>query len=146
MLEAPILRWLYVRRQPKQTFDIDFGPEVVRLYDEWDALGRKAADPAKRDAPGARLRAGLGDRGRRPAADAAGRRTVPDALVGRRRDRRRRPSRSAGSSSTSATPTTRSTTSSRGCRKAMAWTAEFVAAGRPHDRARDARRRAARRR
>jgi len=50
VLEAPIVRWLYVRRQPKQTFDIDFGPEVVRLYDEWDALGRKAADPAKRDA------------------------------------------------------------------------------------------------
>lgn len=42
VLEAPILRWLYVRRNPKQTFDIDFGPEVVRLYDEWDALGRKA--------------------------------------------------------------------------------------------------------
>ncbi len=49
VLEPGILRWLYVRRQPKQTFDIDFGPEVVRLYDEWDALGRKAADPAKRD-------------------------------------------------------------------------------------------------
>lgn len=50
ILEAPILRWLYVRRQPKQAFDIDFGPDVVRLYDEWDALGRKAADPEKRDA------------------------------------------------------------------------------------------------
>lgn len=50
VLEAPILRWLYVRRQPKQAFDIDFGPEVIRLYDEWDALGRKAADPARRDA------------------------------------------------------------------------------------------------
>jgi lysyl-tRNA synthetase class 1 len=49
VLEAPILRWLYVRRQPKQVFDIDFGPEVVRLYDEWDALARKAADPARRD-------------------------------------------------------------------------------------------------
>jgi lysyl-tRNA synthetase class 1 len=49
VLEAPILRWLYVRRQPRQTFDIDFGPEVVRLYDEWDSLTRKAADPAKRD-------------------------------------------------------------------------------------------------
>ncbi|MFT3873204.1 MAG: lysine--tRNA ligase [Nocardioides sp.] len=49
VLEAPLLRWLYVRRQPKQAFDIDFGPEVVRLYDEWDALTRKAADPAKRD-------------------------------------------------------------------------------------------------
>src|SRR4051794_26282526 len=50
ILEAPILRWLYVRRNPRQTFNIDFGSEVVRLYDEWDALGRKAADPAKRDA------------------------------------------------------------------------------------------------
>ena len=49
VLEAPILRWLYVRRAPKQTFTIDFGPEVVRLYDEWDALSRKAADPARRD-------------------------------------------------------------------------------------------------
>lgn len=50
VLEAPILRWLYVRRNPRQTFNIDFGAEVVRLYDEWDALGRKAGDPAKRDA------------------------------------------------------------------------------------------------
>jgi lysyl-tRNA synthetase, class I len=50
ILEPPILRWLYVRRAPKQAFTIDFGPEVVRLYDEWDALGRKAADPEKRDA------------------------------------------------------------------------------------------------
>ena len=49
ILEPPILRWLYVRRSYKQAFDIDFGPEVVRLYDEWDALARKAADPAKRD-------------------------------------------------------------------------------------------------
>ncbi|MGZ4445586.1 MAG: lysine--tRNA ligase [Nocardioides sp.] len=50
VLEAPILRWLYVRRQPKQAFNVDFGPEVVRLYDEWDALGKKAANPDKRDA------------------------------------------------------------------------------------------------
>jgi lysyl-tRNA synthetase class 1 len=50
ILEAPVLRWLYVRRQPRQAFTIDFGPEVVRLYDEWDALGRKAANPDRRDA------------------------------------------------------------------------------------------------
>ncbi|MCY7394841.1 MAG: lysine--tRNA ligase [Nocardioides sp.] len=49
ILEAPILRWLYVRRAPKQAFNVDFGPEVVRLYDEWDSLTRKAADPTKRD-------------------------------------------------------------------------------------------------
>jgi lysyl-tRNA synthetase, class I len=44
ILEAPMLRWLYVRRAPTQAFDIDFGASVVRLYDEWDALGRKAAE------------------------------------------------------------------------------------------------------
>ncbi|HEX3298126.1 MAG TPA: lysine--tRNA ligase [Nocardioides sp.] len=49
VLEPGILRWLYVRRQPRQTFDIEFGLEVVRLYDEWDALARKAADPERRD-------------------------------------------------------------------------------------------------
>lgn len=46
VLEAPVLRWLYARRQPKQAFTIEFGPEVVRLYDEWDSLGRKAAAAA----------------------------------------------------------------------------------------------------
>jgi len=50
VLEAPMVRWLYVRRQPKQAFNIEFGPEVVRLYDEWDALRRKSADASKRDA------------------------------------------------------------------------------------------------
>ena len=50
IMEAPILRWLYVRRQPRQPFTIDLGPEIVRLYDEWDALTRKAGDPEKRDA------------------------------------------------------------------------------------------------
>jgi lysyl-tRNA synthetase class 1 len=44
ILESPMLRWLYVRRAPTQAFDIDFGASVVRLYDEWDALGRKAAE------------------------------------------------------------------------------------------------------
>ena len=52
VLEAPMLRWLYVRRAPTQAFDIDFGPAVVRLYDEWDALGRKAPtrEVGRRDA------------------------------------------------------------------------------------------------
>lgn len=50
ILEAPVLRWLYARRQPKQAFNVDFGQEVLRLYDEWDALTKKAAIPEKRDA------------------------------------------------------------------------------------------------
>ncbi|MBO0812583.1 MAG: lysine--tRNA ligase [Microlunatus sp.] len=49
VLEAPILRWLYVRRQPKQAFTVDLGQEVLRLYDEWDALTRKARTSTKRD-------------------------------------------------------------------------------------------------
>jgi lysyl-tRNA synthetase class 1 len=49
ILEPCILRWLYVRRNVGQKFDINFGQEVVRLYDEWDAftsrvIGGKASD------------------------------------------------------------------------------------------------------
>ncbi|RKT76668.1 lysyl-tRNA synthetase class I [Terracoccus luteus] len=41
VMEAPVLRWLYARRRPNQSFDVAFGPELQRLYDEWDALARK---------------------------------------------------------------------------------------------------------
>ncbi|GAA1616861.1 lysine--tRNA ligase [Kribbella sancticallisti] len=41
VLEASIVRWLYARRKPNQSFTIDLGQEVVRLYDEWDGLVRK---------------------------------------------------------------------------------------------------------
>ncbi len=74
VLEAPILRWLYTRRQPKQAFNIDFGPDVVRLYDEWDALGRKAADPAKRDAQVLAFE-------RASATSTAGRLSTPQVVV-----------------------------------------------------------------
>ena len=40
-MEPTVLRWLYARRRPNQSFDIAFGPELQRLYDEWDALNRK---------------------------------------------------------------------------------------------------------
>ena len=104
VLEAPVLRWLYVRRNPKQTFDIDFGPEVVRLYDEWDALGRKA-ESGKRDGAVLAHERAVGDRLRGDAAGVGGDRAVPGAVVGGRRDRRAPPTRSAGSSPTSATRT-----------------------------------------
>ncbi|KQY57023.1 MULTISPECIES: lysine--tRNA ligase [unclassified Nocardioides] len=74
VLEAPILRWLYVRRQPKQAFNVEFGDEVLRLYDEWDALGRKAADPAKRDAQVLAFE-------RASATTTAGRLTTPPVVV-----------------------------------------------------------------
>ncbi|BAJ31614.1 MULTISPECIES: lysine--tRNA ligase [Kitasatospora] len=44
ILEAPLVRWLYVRRRPNQSFTIAFDQEVARIYDEWDAAGRRLAD------------------------------------------------------------------------------------------------------
>ncbi len=44
IMEAPLLRWLYARRKPNQSFKIAFDQEIQRLYDEWDALSRKVAD------------------------------------------------------------------------------------------------------
>src|SRR5690242_3574218 len=44
ILEAPLVRWLYARRRPEQSFTIAFNAEVGRVYDEWDALSRKVAD------------------------------------------------------------------------------------------------------
>ncbi|UBU13743.1 lysine--tRNA ligase [Nonomuraea gerenzanensis] len=43
IMEAPLLRWLYARRKPAQSFKIAFDQEIQRLYDEWDTLGRKVA-------------------------------------------------------------------------------------------------------
>ncbi|MEW2219804.1 lysine--tRNA ligase [Streptomyces sp. NPDC006990] len=44
IMEAPLLRWLYARRKPNQSFKVAFDQEIQRTYDEWDALGRKIAD------------------------------------------------------------------------------------------------------
>jgi lysyl-tRNA synthetase class 1 len=44
IMEAPLLRWLYARRRPNQSFKIAFDQEIQRLYDEWDALVRKVTD------------------------------------------------------------------------------------------------------
>lgn len=44
IMEAPVLRWLYARRKPSQSFKIAFDQEIHRLYDEWDALGRKVRE------------------------------------------------------------------------------------------------------
>ncbi|GHF56255.1 lysine--tRNA ligase [Streptomyces mashuensis] len=44
IMEAPLLRWLYARRKPNQSFKIAFDQEIQRLYDEWDKLGAKVAD------------------------------------------------------------------------------------------------------
>ncbi|MDI1460551.1 lysine--tRNA ligase [Catellatospora sp. KI3] len=44
IMEPPLLRWLYARRRPNQSFKIAFDQEIQRLYDEWDTLGRKVGD------------------------------------------------------------------------------------------------------
>ncbi|MEV4433720.1 lysine--tRNA ligase [Streptomyces sp. NPDC049555] len=44
IMEAPLLRWLYARRKPNQSFKIAFDQEIQRLYDEWDKLVAKVAD------------------------------------------------------------------------------------------------------
>ncbi|GAA2756946.1 lysine--tRNA ligase [Actinopolymorpha rutila] len=53
ILEPAVLRWLYARRLPAQSFTIDFGAEVSRLYDEWDRLAARIeagqAQPWERD-------------------------------------------------------------------------------------------------
>jgi lysyl-tRNA synthetase class 1 len=43
IMEAPLLRWLYARRRPNQSFKVAFDQEIHRLYDEWDSLAGKAA-------------------------------------------------------------------------------------------------------
>ncbi len=46
VLEPAMLRWLYVRRTPSQSFTIDLSPRAVqRLYDEWDQFGERAKSP-----------------------------------------------------------------------------------------------------
>lgn len=50
IMEAPLLRWLYARRRPNQSFKVAFDQEIQRTYDEWDALVRKIADGAAQPA------------------------------------------------------------------------------------------------
>ncbi|MGW8380993.1 lysine--tRNA ligase [Streptomyces sp. ODS28] len=44
IMEAPLLRWLYARRKPNQSFKVAFDQEIQRTYDEWDALVRKIGE------------------------------------------------------------------------------------------------------
>lgn len=43
VLEPQILRWIYVRKTPRQNISIDLAGGIHGLYDEWDSQGRKAA-------------------------------------------------------------------------------------------------------
>jgi len=44
IFEAPLLRWLYARKRPEESITLAFDAEVIRVYDEWDALSRRVAD------------------------------------------------------------------------------------------------------
>lgn len=43
IMEPQLLRWLYARRRPNQSFKVAFDQEIQRLYDEWDRLAAKVA-------------------------------------------------------------------------------------------------------
>jgi lysyl-tRNA synthetase, class I len=64
IMEAPVLRWLYARRRPNQSFRVAFDQDVLRLYDEWDALQRRidhgTAPPADATAHGRAVRTATG--------------------------------------------------------------------------------------
>ncbi|WP_327177257.1 lysine--tRNA ligase [Streptomyces sp. NBC_01335] len=70
IMEAPLLRWLYARRRPNQSFKIAFDQEINRLYDEWDSLERKVAEgaalPADLAAHGRAVRTAAGELPRTP--------------------------------------------------------------------------------
>ncbi|RFU82827.1 lysine--tRNA ligase [Streptomyces triticagri] len=46
IMEPQLIRWLYARRRPNQSFKIAFDQEIQRLYDEWDKLTVKVAEGA----------------------------------------------------------------------------------------------------
>ncbi len=70
IMEPQLLRWLYARRRPNQSFKIAFDQEIQRLYDEWDRLDAKVADgsalPADVSAHGRAVRTAAGDLPRTP--------------------------------------------------------------------------------
>ena len=72
IMEAPLLRWLYARRRPNQSFKIAFDQEIQRLYDEWDKLEAKVADgsvlPADAAAHSRAVRTAAGELPRTPRA------------------------------------------------------------------------------
>ncbi len=87
IMEAPLLRWLYARRKPNQSFKIAFDQEIQRLYDEWDKLESKVADGTR--AAGRRRRVlPRGPHRRRRAAAYAAPAAVPHARLGRGHHRR----------------------------------------------------------
>ena len=83
IMEPQVLRWLYARRKPQQSFTVAFDQEIYRLYDEWDALGRKVAEGAATPSHAAAFDA-CGRHGCRAIAPHARATALSDAGVDRR--------------------------------------------------------------
>ncbi|MET9118927.1 lysine--tRNA ligase [Streptomyces longwoodensis] len=70
IMEPQLLRWLYARRRPNQSFKIAFDQEIQRLYDEWDKLDAKVVDgtalPADAAAHSRAVRTAAGELPRTP--------------------------------------------------------------------------------
>ena len=70
IMEPAVLRWLYARRRPNQSFKIAFDQEIYRLYDEWDGLERRVAQgsatPGEQVAHARSSRTALGELPRTP--------------------------------------------------------------------------------
>jgi lysyl-tRNA synthetase class 1 len=61
ILEPAIVRWLYIRRLPSQSFAIDLSAKgVQKLYDEWDRFVARATGPDATPAEAAMLRLATG--------------------------------------------------------------------------------------
>jgi lysyl-tRNA synthetase, class I len=70
IMEPAVLRWVYARRRPNQSFKIAFDQEIYRLYDEWDGLERRVAQgtasPGEQVAHARSSRTALGELPRTP--------------------------------------------------------------------------------
>jgi lysyl-tRNA synthetase class 1 len=70
IMEPAVLRWLYARRRPNQSFKIAFDQEIYRLYDEWDSLERRvtqgSATPGEQVAHARSTQTALGGMPRTP--------------------------------------------------------------------------------
>ena len=74
VFEVPILRWMYVRKTPRQSFSVDLASGIYSIYDDWDAFSRKVAQ-----GEAAPSQVVTYDRARRTRL--AGDLAVPDAIV-----------------------------------------------------------------
>jgi lysyl-tRNA synthetase, class I len=67
IMEGPVLRWLYARRRPNQSFTISLDHQIGREHDEFDALARRVAAGSAQPADAAAYDRAVGTASRRLA-------------------------------------------------------------------------------